>query len=482
VGTLTVFLSLLLSPTWGYLIDRFGSKPALRLLTLLLVPMPLAWLFITPEHPYVVTVPLFLMAGVIYGARNTMVMNLIYATSPRENRTMYVALHGVVFGLFGAIAPIAAGWVMHWLTGFVAYIGPLRIESFHVLCFVAMTVRILEQYLLGGFREPKSKSAFTLVRELSRANPFAVLPRAFAVMSSVPPGRKASAARKLGHSGSQLATRDLIGLLEDPNPHVREEAAMALGRTGDAEAVEPLVERLSDLDAEMRRQAAWALGQIGSGHAAERLIALLDDPYPHVRSAAAIALGQLGDGDAALALLEFFHQADEPLEIASAATALGLLGCAEALEPILDRLQESDQHVFRRQLAVAVGDLLGPAHAFYSVLDQELKVHGQRATRSIRQVRRAVRRTTADGKLPRELRKHLRAVEAAYLASEWAECARQLAAASEQFASGPEAFRAPRSLLAWLGRRADGAGLETCLLGIYALERIAQQTHTPPDA
>ena len=65
VSTLTVFFSLLLSPTWGYLIDRFGSKPALRLLTLFLVPMPLAWLFITPENPYLVTVPLFLVAGML---------------------------------------------------------------------------------------------------------------------------------------------------------------------------------------------------------------------------------------------------------------------------------------------------------------------------------------------------------------------------------------------------------------------------------
>jgi len=442
------------------------------MLTLLLVPMPLFWLFITPEHPYRMTIVLFVGAGIIYAAKNTMVMNLMYATSPRENRTMYVALHGVTFGLAGSVAPITAGWLMDWLGSHGNVTGSLGAEPFHILCFIAAGVRVVEQYLLGGFREPKSKSAFTLVRELARANPFSVLPRVFAVMSSAPAEQKASAARKLGHSGTQLATQDLIGLLEDPSPSVREEAAMALGRTKDAEAIAPLIDRLSDLDAEMRRQAAWALGHIGASHAADNLVALLDDPYPHVRSAAALALGQLGDGGAGDTLLAFFQQAGEPLEQASAATALGLLGHLAAMEPILDVLCRSDQTVFRRQLAVAVGDMLGPSHRFYSILDQETKVLGQRATRSVRRFRRAVRQACG-GVLPDEWAQRLRDAEDAYVAEEWPECARQIAA----LAGAVDLFEAPDPaacrLLAWLGSHADHAGPETCLLGMYVVERLA---------
>ncbi|NQT89095.1 hypothetical protein HQ560_20165, partial [bacterium] len=172
------------------------------------------------------------------------------------------------------------------------------------------------------------------------------------------------------------------------------------------------------------------------------------------------------------ALLEFFQQAHEPLEQASAATALGLIGHAEAMEPILEALCRSGQPVFRRQLAVAVGDLLGPAHTFYSVLDQETKVLGQSATRSVRQLRRVVRRASA-GVLPEAWAERLGAVEAAYLAEAWPECARRLAALSGHIDLHVDTAPMACRLLAWLGRHADDAGFEVCALGMYALERLA---------
>jgi HEAT repeat protein len=307
------------------------------------------------------------------------------------------------------------------------------------------------------------------VRRLAQANPFVVLPMTSSVMSSAPASRKARAARKLGHSGSQLVTRELLDLLGDPSPEVRKEAALALGRTRDSEAVAPLIERSGDVDAEMRRQAAWALGQIGSADATERLVELLADPYPHVRSAAALALGQVGGQAAGDALMALLADEGEQVEFASAATALGLLGRADAMRPILGRMVRTDQQVFRRQLAVAAGDLLGPAHTFYTYLDRETKVHGRRAIRSCRVVRRA---------LPAALGHLVDPAREAYLAEEWGACARRLAELSGHVLAraGGEAGLAGE-FLRWLGESADSlageAGFEACLLGLFALEQLA---------
>ncbi|MFP4058605.1 MAG: MFS transporter [Candidatus Brocadiia bacterium] len=483
IGTVNVALGLVLSRTWGYLIDRFGSKPVLRLLTLLLVPLPLGWLFITREHPYAVTVPLFLFAGVIYGAKHTLLTSLLYAVSPQANRTMFAAVYGVALGVFGAVSPILAGLVMARLGGFATTFAGLSVESFHVLCLITVGIRVVEQYLLGGFEEPRSTPTTTLVRRLVQANPFAVLPRAFSIMSSVPAERKATAARKLGQTGSQLATRELVELLDDPSPTVRKEAALALGHTRDEGAVEPLVERLTDMDAEMRRQAAWALGQIGSPHATERLIELLGDPYPHVRSAAALALGQVGGAEATEALMAMLEGEGELVEFASAATALGLLGHREAMEPILAQMCRTELPVLRRQLAVAVGDLLGPSHVFYTYLDQERKVHGRAATRSVRLVRRALRRCVGTGSVPPDLDQRLADVEAAYLAEDWPRCGPLLAHTARELATRGLLREEERGLaeayLAWLGRSpqvAGGpAGLECCALGLFALEQMADR-------
>lgn len=480
IGVVNVALGVLLSFAWGYLIDRFGNKPLLRLLTLILVPLPLAWLFITPAHPFAATIPVFLIARIVYTAKQYMVINVLYALSPRANRTMYAAVHGVVFSIFGALSPILAGLIMQNLEGFETTLAGLHVGAFHVLCFITVGVRVFEQYVLGGLREPRSASAGTLIRQLVQANPFAVLPRAFSLASSAPPPARAKAVRKLGNSGSHLVTHEFVELLDDPNPDVRHEAALALGHTKDHGAVEPLVERLAHDDAEMRRQAAWALGHIGSGEAIQRLTDLLADPYPHVRSAAALALGQLGGEEAGTVLMELLATRREPLEFASLATALGLLGRAEAMAPILARMAQATQPVFRRQLAVAVGDLLGRRHSFYSFLDGELKVRGRRVVRSCRAMCRAARKLTDAGLGPAELEQLVAQLEGEYLDGEWAACARHLAELPERLASGaPERTRdlgLPAEYLQWLGEHAEcpspEAGLERCVLGIFALERL----------
>jgi len=484
IGTVNVGIGVLLSRTWGFLIDRFGSRPVLRLLTLLLVPMPLAWLFITRDHPYAVTIALFLVAGVIYGAKNTVLTSLIYAVSPRENRTMYVAVYGVMFGIFGAIAPIVAGLVMSWLGTFETTLAGIHVESFHVLCFLTVGIRVVEQYLLGNFTEPRSTSAVTLVRRLVQANPFAVFQRTFLAMSSAPPMRKAKAVRKLGDTRSQLPTQELVGLLGDPSPEVRTEAALALGRTKDEQAIEPLVARLADVDVEMRRQAAWALGQIASADAAESLIERLTDPYPHVRSAAALALGQVGDERAADALMGMLAIGVEPVEFASAATSLGLLGRTEAMGPILAQMLRTDEPVYRRQLAVAIGDLLGPRHAFYTYIDQEAKVHGRRATRSCRLARRAFRKLPDH---PAALLQRVDAIEQAYLDEQWSACAAQLTALMHEMASatGNADAGPPNDYLRRLGEdpalASGSAGFEACALALFALEQLASALLKPTD-
>ena len=482
IGVINVVLGLLLSRTWGYLIDRFGNKPLLRLLTLILVPLPLLWLFITPEHPFAATIPVFLIARVVYTAKMYLTTNVLYALSPRENRTMYAAVHGVTYGVLGALSPVIAGLLMQGLGDFETSLGGIRVEAFHILCFITVGVRVVEQYVLGGVQEPKSKSAGTLVRCLAQANPFLVLPRAFSLASSVAAPRRALTVRKLGQTGSQLVTQELIDLLDDPSPDVRHEATHALGHTRDALAVAPLVERLADGDAETRRQAAWALGQIGSAEATHRLVELLADPYPHVRSAAALALGQLGGRDAGDALMALLREGVEPLEFASAATALGLLGRDDALEPILAEMHRADQPVYRRQLAVAIGDLLGPRHRFYRYIDAEIRVRGQRIARTWRIVRRLARRLAAQRFDTAQLEELLEQADRDYGDADWPSCARrfvELAARLMDFEPrGEPAAGLCGEYLRWLAEHAEApsadAGFERCVLGAFAVEQLAR--------
>jgi HEAT repeat protein len=94
---------------------------------------------------------------------------------------------------------------------------------------------------------------------------------------------------------------DLVRLLADPEPRVRQRVALAVGRVGLAEALEPLTGLLADPDFEVRRMAAFALGLVGDARARPALIASLKDADPGVQGRAAEALGAIGDrADAAV--------------------------------------------------------------------------------------------------------------------------------------------------------------------------------------
>ena len=102
-------------------------------------------------------------------------------------------------------------------------------------------------------------------------------------------------------SPAASATRELIELLGDDDPLVREWAIEALSRRKDrSAAVKELLERLQDDRADVRWYAARTLGKLGGADDAVRraLTDALTDPDEYVRCFAAWALGVLGLRDA----------------------------------------------------------------------------------------------------------------------------------------------------------------------------------------
>lgn len=140
------------------------------------------------------------------------------------------------------------------------------------------------------------------------------------------PGVRRVLARYLGRTGSVLALRTLVGLLDDPEPGVREEARLALGArpTLGAAQVELLLESLASPSPQVRIYAAQALGASGLERAALPLVHRLEDEDPGVRQAVIEGLRRLGDARALRALT---RRLADPVEAVRyrAAEALGTL-------------------------------------------------------------------------------------------------------------------------------------------------------------
>ncbi len=98
----------------------------------------------------------------------------------------------------------------------------------------------------------------------------------------------------------------ILGLLDHPNPLVRQRGIGTLERLGGTDSLNRLYDLLEDESGHVRKDAAGAVSLLGNPGSVARLLPLLDDEYRDVAQAAAQALVKLGQRS--------------PLETASAIT------------------------------------------------------------------------------------------------------------------------------------------------------------------
>ena len=152
--------------------------------------------------------------------------------------------------------------------------------------------------------------------------------------------RKTSALA-VGKIGASELIDDLVGLLEDRLPEVRDAAISALAKLAEnaRDAVLEVAAALSGAKShEKRLSAAWVLAALGE---AEKLSLLLKDEEAAVRKAAANSLSALKNSGNIPHLVMALADEDIDVRIAVAA-AMGEIGTEEVLDPLLLALQDED--------------------------------------------------------------------------------------------------------------------------------------------
>jgi len=426
ISTLSVFSGAVGYSIWGTLIQRYGNKPILQLCTIVQCFTPLPWLLVTPEHPYLGTALAFMIGGFTFSGVMVSRMNLMYGLSPRQNRSMYVAINLTVMGLCGALAPILSGYFMTYMEGK----DLLGFSGFFLLCILTSMCRFYSRMLLYRVREGKGVTPGYVVRRITEANPFRVFSSIYVLSAPASEEKKLSAVSRLADSRSRLATQDLVEHLDDPSPKVREEAVYGLAKSKDPEAVDALIEKLGSPEHGLEAQSARALGEIGDQRSVQPLIDSLDHPDPRVRASAAQALGDIGDRRAREPLSNMLKKDNHQLAYGSYATALSALGEISAIWHILPVMRNTRSALFRRQLAVAIGNLLGKPKVFYGYLDEESKVFGRRAAKIFDLCRRLISRRHNNPLYTRReaLLNLIDEAETAYLQENWIQCAGKIGA------------------------------------------------------
>jgi HEAT repeat protein len=160
---------------------------------------------------------------------------------------------------------------------------------------------------------------------------------------------KVFATTALGRIGNKQVFEELVALLDNPDPSLREAAADALGALGDIRAFEYLVALLTDKDYGLRMNAVYALCELGDNRAIQPLTQILkQDENVEVRRYAARWLYMLKDEKSFQALIKALEDQDEDVRYFSI-ESLGKLGDRRAL-PYLTELREKELDVTVKEI------------------------------------------------------------------------------------------------------------------------------------
>lgn len=422
---------LLGSRYWGLLADRFGAKPVMAI-TFTCGLLPVYLLFITPGNANLLVMAVSVLGGILWSGFMTASAQLMLTLAPVKQRSSYVAVHAAITGLALLVAPFVAGLFGDMLKAYFnslseSYVLPWGTVVTHMQVLVALSLvmRLAIYPLLMQVREGKEKPVGMVINTVLGISQFRTLygMRIFRGRSKM---RRLAALRHMGTSSDQLAVEQIIEQLADAEPEIRQEAVLALGRIGGAEAVDALVSQLASPESDVQLEAARALGMTGDPRAMEPLMQKLADPNEIVRERVAEALGELKLPQVASGLMNLLKQ-DQPAGVfGRSALALAKLGVLDAIWEILPTMHKTDNVALRRQLANAVGNLLGTPAVFYHLLNDELRSPGDQAHKMVQQMRRRLQY------LSRKLVKEGDAVRAGHLLA----ANRELERAAELFEFG----------------------------------------------
>ena len=390
-------------PLWGYLGDKYGHHPVFRIGCTLNAVWPLIWLAAVPGLYLWPLVVAHVFAGVLSPAIQLGQTNLMLGSAPEKERSLYYALFNAMSGLAMVLGPLLGAALAGRFANVTVPVGQLTLTGLPLLFVASALLRLSCLPLMPKRRREESEVRVVLSR-LVWPNPLATLGRIHALVSSRSEVRRASAARDLGKLRARLAVEELTRALNDASPQVRQEAARALGDIGDPQAVEVLIDKLHMEAEDIIEEAAEALGKIGDERAVTALVALAvdeDQPLP-LRVTAMTALGNFPHKESEGAALEVLRTGRHPGLLAAAAGALGHMESSAGLEEIYDLLGSGECRVVRKQIAHALGEIIGEGDRIYGLLEMDEERRDSQVARILAVVRRRLHHAGLGVQMPRE--------------------------------------------------------------------------------
>lgn len=161
-------VAIVLYKPWGELIDRFGSKPVIVFCAFGLAIVPLVWWIPRQGYLWILWFEA-IYSGALWAGFNLGTFNIPIANSPKEGRTIYIAMFSLVTGLGFFIASLLGGALSQNWSHFHWQAGKQTIVNYHLIFALSGGLRFLAAFLILTFREPMEKSLPDMIQFMGYA-------------------------------------------------------------------------------------------------------------------------------------------------------------------------------------------------------------------------------------------------------------------------------------------------------------------------
>ncbi len=359
---------LLSSYFWGWLADRYGSKPVMQSGLYLLALLPLSWIFMPRQVSWVLYLALmiamwqgFFNTGWSIGSGRLLFVRVV----PAEKRSAYMALYYAWMGIAGGLGQLLGGWLVDLTAGVSGQWWIVQLDPYTLLFVLGVILPLIGRSLLTRVKADSAVSVGQFAGMFLRGNPFLAMESVIRYHRARDERAAVAMTERLGKAKSPLTVEELLESLGDPRFFVRFEAIVSMARhRPDPRLTDALTRTLEGNDPALSTIAAWALGRMGDERALEALRRGLNARYRSVQAHCARSLGSLEDRTVAPILLGRL-ETEQDLGVRMAfSSALGKLGERRAIEPLLAMLQATQSEDARLEFALALARLVGEEHSF----------------------------------------------------------------------------------------------------------------------
>lgn len=371
--------SLLFSFIWGWMADRYGSKPVALSGLLLMTTLPVWW-YLMPRQS-VLSLPLALGIALLQGIASSgwgigSGRMLYVSIVPSENKTAYLSQYNAWMGLLGGISAILGGQLLDAFSGLHQVLLGFTVDSYTILFGIALLLSLLAVLVLRAVRTERELSVGKFAGLFLQGNPLMAVESLIRFSFAREEPAAVAVTERLGKAGSPLTVDELLASLQDPRFYVRFEAIVSISRhRADPRLTEALEDVLDGNDPSLSVIAAWALGRIGDESALPALRDCLQNSrYHSVQAHVARSLGSIGDRQSIPALVNMI-QGDTDMGVKVAcASALGKLGAVQVTGDLLDILYRDRYPDSRREMSLALARLVDaekPYIALYRKIQED---------------------------------------------------------------------------------------------------------------